>query len=261
MKIKHYIVTYRNPVWENCARTILRTPTGHEREIWVINNHSQFSMPDDLAGQVRVLHNQTRPDFSMGHLSRNWNQAIINGFVNLHQPDADIVIASQNDVQFQDGYLEPLIAAHQRFDIITSGDGDACVSYTARGVRRVGLWDERFCGIFFQEADYYLRIARFLGERGSVNDHGHKRLHNPIDLPLTLDQKFDLGQNSAIRQATVPALHHNSRMFYSKWHGIREWPWVPGLDPSTAVQAIDSYIYYPYFEGAVETLGEQRYLR
>ena len=261
MRIKHYIVTYRNPVWENCVRTILRTPTEHHREIWVINNHSSFSMPEDLAQHVQVLHNQTRPDFSQGHLSRNWNQAIVNGFRNLNQPDADLVIASQNDTQFCEGYLEPLIEAHQRFDIITSGDGDNCVSYTARGVKRVGLWDERFCGIFFQEADYFCRIVKHLGGRASVNDHGHRRLHNPIDLRLTEDQKFDLGQNHAIREATVPALHHNQAVFYAKWQGIKDWPWTADQNPSNAVQKMPNHIYYPYFERDVETLAEQNYIR
>lgn len=263
MRIKHYVVTYRNPVWIECVRSILRTPTEHERSITVINNHTEFAMPEDLAERVQVLHNTLRPDWSTGHLARNWNQAIIHGFGNLVQPHADIVVTSQNDSTFEPGYLDRLIDAHQRFDIITSGDGDNCVSYTAAGVRRVGLWDERFCSIFHQEGDYFARAAKFLGERASINDHCHGRVRNPIDIGLCTK----IGQtelHAAIRNVSNPTVHLTAALFGAKWSGLRDWPWQPQGEgwntPETATITLPSFILYPYFEGPVETLREQNYI-
>ncbi|RYD61333.1 MAG: hypothetical protein EOP84_35870, partial [Verrucomicrobiaceae bacterium] len=119
MRIHHFIVTYRNPIWEDCVRSILRTPTEHDRQISVINNHSDFHVPYDLQTLVGVYHNTLRADWSTGHLARNWNQALILGFGNLIQPHADIVVTSQNDSTFSEGYLDRLIAAHRDYDIIT----------------------------------------------------------------------------------------------------------------------------------------------
>jgi hypothetical protein len=230
----------------------------------VINNHSEFSMPEDLARHVTVLDNALRADWSTGHLARNWNQALILGFGNLIQPHADIVVTSQNDSTFSEGYLDRLIAAHRDYDIITAGDGDNCVSYTAAGVRRVGLWDERFCSIFHQEGDFFTRAAKFLGARASINDHPHGRVRNPIDIGLC----EKIGQtelHAAIRNTSSPTVHLTAAVFREKWDGISDWPWQSPEStwgtPETATIKTPGFMLYPYFEYAVETLGEQRFVR
>lgn len=66
-------------------------------EIYIINNHSNSEINKDYLDNITIL----RPDFSTGHLSRNWNQAIINVFQNLKNPDYNIVITNQNDIIFR----------------------------------------------------------------------------------------------------------------------------------------------------------------
>src|SRR5262245_44845381 len=133
MRVKHYIVTYKNnPLLANCIDSIFATPTNHDRHVVVISNHSLDGVwPRE---RLTFLRNHARPDFSTGHLARDWNQALIQGFVDLAKPDADLVIACQNDSEFMPGYLEPLIALHEKYDMITMGPGDSCVSYTPAAI-------------------------------------------------------------------------------------------------------------------------------
>ena len=86
-KIKIYIVTYKN---DKCLNTNLRSLfcsdlMNYDYEINVINNHSQINI-DPKFKKVKLLNNNLRVDFSTGHLSRNWNQALINGFQDLNNP-------------------------------------------------------------------------------------------------------------------------------------------------------------------------------
>ena len=75
----------------------------HDYEINIINNHTDIRLPERFKDKVNVLHNVLRPDWSSGHLSRNWNQALVNGFKSLTEPDCDVVVCSQ------DVYLTPML--------------------------------------------------------------------------------------------------------------------------------------------------------
>lgn len=259
MRIKHFIVTYNNnDILKTSIDSIFETSTQHERTVYVISNHSK----DEYSGSHPVvwLRNATRPDFSTGHLSRNWNQALINGFKNLQDPDADILILSQNDCPFEADYLERCLALHEQYDLVSYGIGDNCVSYSPKAVSRVGLWDERFCNIGYQEADYFLRAAKYLGDRASINDgEQHHRLHNPIDNVAAVVKPetngFRRKDNSHLQSMQY---HRQSGSFFvAKW-GMNPERWQPGfLD---AQQRVNNFIFYPYFEKHIETLKEQMYL-
>jgi hypothetical protein len=264
MKIKHFIVTYKNSdLLDRCIRSILATSAGaHEREIHVLNNNSDFTLADDLMDKVNVIHNSGRPDFSTGHLSRSWNQALIHGFVSLTAPQADLVICCKNDTIFEPNYLNILVAGHNSYDIITNGCGDDMVSYTAAGVRQVGLWDERFCNIGYQEADYFLRIAKYLGTRGSINDVEHGRVRNQLAQTAVTSIFVRPGSTGYLRRdpshLASMAHHAQSRMiFFKKWNLSDPQQWG---DISHAAEQIDSYILYPYFEKDILTLREQRFI-
>ena len=258
-KIKHYIVTYNNnEVLETCLRSIFATDAKqHERSVFVINNHSNIFIPNDLKSKVTVLDNQVRPDFSTGHLSRNWNQAIINGFVSIDKPDADIIICSQNDTEFGADYLEKIIHHHYSYDLVSYGGGDNCISYTPNAIRRVGLWDERFCNIGYQEADYFLRALKYLGDKASINDVEHSRIHNPVDNGAVLKTITGAGRGCEHNRASTHHHKQSDLMFKAKW-GIQSHTW----DDNTvyAKEKILSFVLYPYFEFAIETLEEQRFL-
>lgn len=148
----------------------------------VINNHSNFKLNDEFVDRVNVIHNNTRPDFSTGHLARNWNQAIIHGFKDIDNPDCDILITSQTDVLFFDGWTDKIKEIHIDMGIsfYTSGGGDCFCSYTIDAIKRVGIWDERFCGLGYQEADYFARAVYHLQTKCVISDFQHGRTYNLI---------------------------------------------------------------------------------
>lgn len=259
MKIKHFVVTYKNnPMLQSAIDSIFATESAHERLVFVISNHST----DEYTGShpVTFLRNATRPDFSTGHLARSWNQAIINGLVDLRNPDADLLILSQNDCLFEAGYLDACIALHETYDLVTYGAGDNCVSYSPRAIARVGLWDERFCNIGYQEADYFLRAAIYLGERASINDGGvHRRIHNPIDTvgAVIRGQRTGFARREESHMESMRYHGQSHGLFLAKWN-IRPDRWSGNF--VEAKQLLPNFIYYPYFEKHVETLREQNYL-
>jgi uncharacterized protein YkvS len=81
MKIKQYIVTYNNKIQiNNCLESIFSKLSNEELsilDVYIINNHSNLDIDEKYLNRVTILNNDLRPDFSTGHLSRNWNQAII----------------------------------------------------------------------------------------------------------------------------------------------------------------------------------------
>ncbi|SCX29515.1 hypothetical protein DSM25558_4725 [Agrobacterium sp. DSM 25558] len=260
MKIKHYIVTYKNdPMLAQAIESIFRTDTDHERQVFVIANHSadRYEGPHPVV----FLRNETRPDFSTGHLSRNWNQALIAGFVDLRNPSSDLLILSQNDCIFAPDYLEPLVANHEKYDLVTYGAGDSCISYSAAAVRRIGLWDERFCNIGYQEADYFLRAAKYHGPRVSINDGYHGRLYNALDtvenVITSTPSGFERNDASHIESSQY---HRQSRNFFAAKWGVDYKPQFWGADFLKAEIKLNGPIFYPYFENAIETLQEQKYL-
>lgn len=268
MKIKHYIVTYNNnDILNSSIESIISYTSnliGIEYEISIINNHSNFELNIDFKNKVRVLHNELRPDFSTGHLSRNWNQAIINGFKDINNPDCDILITSQNDCKFEKDYVTNLVELHKKYSFVQLGDGDNFISYTSESIKKVGLWDERFCNIGYQEADYFLRQILYNTDGCSINDFFHRRTHNVSDNHIIENVQSGYKRGD-INHVTSAQYHPHSEQIYKlKWGNtpqVHNSNWnhdsLKSLTPN-----IDSFIYYPYFEKNinVDSLTKQRYI-
>jgi hypothetical protein len=268
MKVKQYIVTYNNAFQiNNCLKSIFNSLSDEELnmiEINIINNHSNLNIDSEFTNKVNILHNTLRPDFSTGHLSRSWNQAIINGFKNLKNPDCDILITNQDDTIFQPNYINKLVELHKQYDLIQFGGGDNYVSYTPNAIKRIGLWDERFCNIGFQEGDYFLRAVRYNADRVSINDGYHFRVNNPLDNTIITVVKSGYHRLEEYHMESHK-YHYISRIvFNTKW----------GVDPVNTAESVNtwadsvkklnpiipSFMYYPYFEKDVETLNQQNYI-
>lgn len=274
MKIKQYIVTYNNrKVLDACLESMIpafETSSKDEFEVFIINNHSNFSMDEKFKDCVTVLHNDVRPDFSKGHLSRNWNQAIINGFVNLNNPDCDIVITNQNDTVFHPNYLDEVIELHKTYDLVQLGAGDSFLSYTPNSIKKVGLWDERFSNIGYQEADYFLRALLYLGEKCTINDHHHSRVFNPLQkndvIVGGVINGFNRGEISHMESLPYHPIQHY--LYKHKWHSVGEddmsttlyWNDLDKL--KSARVKVPAYFYYPYFEKDMDndSLLQQNYI-
>ncbi len=286
-KIKIFIVTYKSrSSLNNNIKTLLESDLmEHNSEINVINNHSDFYLNDQYADKVKVWHNILRPDFSTGHLARNWNQAIINGFKDLNNPDCDILVTSQDDVLFKKDCFSKLVKFHQKYSFIQSGAGDALCSYLPEAIKEIGLWDEKFCNIGYQEADYFLRALIYNKNKSMISDFhpGHNRILNNEDSFLkdnTLKKNgqihYDLNSKSRVESSfiSVPTLdsdkqadHSRSisyhaityRLFKAKW-GIEPGNWTENLiNHPPKISKIKNFIFYPYFEKDVKDLEEKNY--
>jgi hypothetical protein len=262
MKIKLYIVTYNNnEILNNWAlKTLFESDFPLDNnEVYIINNHSNIHIEPQYVDKIKILNNDLRPDFSTGHLARNWNQAIINGFKNLNEPDCDLVIACQNDTKFCKNWYSKLIITMLKdgYKYITCGVGDQLQIFTADSIKNIGLYDERFCNIGYQEADYFLRALLNFCNYSSINDYGHGRIFNTSSSQLIeytqtgLSRKEETHLDSSI-------YHKYSEKFWNiKWD-INDTHW----DTETIFYAkprVKNYIMYPYFEKDILNLEEKYY--
>lgn len=258
MKIKLYLVTYnRIEILNSTLNSLFASNIPSNLEINIINNHSNFSLKEEYSNSIKVLHNSLRPDFSTGHLSRNWNQAIINGFKNINNPDADIVITCQDDTNFNFDWLNKLINYHSHYNFITQGAGDCFCSYTIDAIKNIGLWDERFCNIGYQEADYFFRALIHNKDKSSINDNLHNRVLNPIGnfiFKSTEDHKYSEDHLKSME-------HHNLtlNLFKKKWN-VEPASWNNShFNYQINSSLIENYIYYPYFEKDIPNLKNKNY--
>jgi len=273
IRVSIYIVTYKNPFDLNRNISSILA-SGADVRINVINNHSQFFLEPRFETAVTVLHNSLRPDFSTGHLSRNWNQALLHGFKDLKNPASDIVVTVQDDVLFKENWLPQLIDIHRRYSFITQGIGDAFCSYLPDAVIKAGLWDERFCNIGWAEGDYFLRSLIYNRQGCSINDPAHRRVHNPLDGNFFNPQHFfDAADRSDALLIKTPQINcdrkeaHLSSMrfhglgetiFRHKW-GLADNPW--GAEHYALQKSlVPNYVMYPYFEKDVEGLLDKNYI-
>ena len=262
MKTKLYIVTYNNnEILNNWAlKTLFESDFPFDNsEIYVINNHSNIYIEPQYKDKIKILNNDLRPDFSTGHLARNWNQAIINGFKNLNEPDCDLVIACQNDTKFCKNWYSKLIITMLKdgYKYITCGVGDQLQIFTADSVKNIGLYDERFCNIGYQEADYFLRALIDYSEYSSINDYGHGRNLNSLDTQLIEDTQTGLVRKEKTHFDSTIYHKYSEKFWYMKWD-VRDIQWNLQEVYNTKPKLLN-YIFYPYFEKDILNLEEKYY--
>lgn len=243
-----YIVTYRNPTGLNeCLESLYATKilSGTKLNINVINNHSDFSI-DERFSSVNVLHNTLRPDFSTGHLSRSWNQAILHGFENLNKPKSQIVVACQVDTIFQPDWLLRLTDLHKTYSFVSAGWGDAFLSFTSDAIKNIGLFDERFCNIVHQETDYFTRALIFNKDKSSINDFHHGKVLNPF-LKDKADDSFIYRKNSntSITWNSTTQVHDHITKFLLSKYSENPMIWNADKPPALLKKLL---MFYPYFE-------------
>lgn len=252
MKIKIFIVTYNNDIiLNNNLKHIYESDiVKYSYHIYVINN---FSKLDTLKfPNLTVLDNVCRPDFSKGYLSRNWNQALYNGFKDLNKPDCDLLIAMQNDTYVLPNCFSNTIQASKFVDFFTVGAGDQYMVWTSSAVKRLGIFDERFCSLGCQEGDYFLNammIDNYFNHRKvSINDYHHNRLYNIIE---GIEDKF-IKPEAHLNQSVVNKKWnpHCLRVFEKKW-GIPDTHWTPEIKKSLIRPHLERYFLYPDFESGI----------
>jgi hypothetical protein len=231
---------------------LLSDLTSFTFEIIVLNNFGTFSFPADPlfeanSNNLTVINNYARIESSFGHLARDWNTAALYGFQDLANPISDIVVGLQGDASLVPEWATKIYAEHMGDGtlFLQSGHGDAFHSWTAEGVRRIGLWDERFTDIGYQEADMFLRAVVLEPERVRISDEPHDRRHRPPYYSVVADSgSKDRGGNKQ--------QHRHSSGFWKKKWGDRTTIWGRATDNASwmvGVAPLVSTIYlYPFFE-------------
>lgn len=249
MKIKIYIVTYNDSKALNSnLNSLFLTDNLDNVELFVINNHSNFELDERYRSKVTVLHNMVRPDFSKGYLTRNWNQAIINGFQDLQNPQCDILVHCQDDSIWLSNWKQNLIETHNNYSFYTCGWGDALCSYTPDAVKNIGLWDERFNALSHHEADYFLRAFLYNREKSSINDHYHQRILNPtLDI---ISRPENLKYSVRPHNGRAYVIDYTFRLFEHKWGkhvAFEHWD-IEKMKTMDIHPLIENFLLYPYFE-------------
>lgn len=287
--MKIYIVTYkRNDVLDALLRNLyLETdfPKYKNTEVTIINNHTDFHIDQDMFPDVKVMHNMTRPDWSPGNLSENYNQAFLDGFRNLKKPDAQYVVTLQNDALLAPNWVENLLEMHKKYTFVFGEFGDNFASYMPDAVRKIGMWDENFCGGQYKEADYCIRALIHNKEKSIINDRLANLFHNAQDWRTTViteERNYRDVSGQLKRLADDPkhkaikvhqTAHRDVLMKYMqfKWNGTWKKPvtrkgWITDWtqdfidSPPKFPQHFKQFFRYHYFEKDIEDLKGKNYL-
>lgn len=260
-----YVVTYNNSerINQHIERFLNTTEhvdrSQYELNYYVINNHSNFELRPDLAERINgVLHNSLRPDWSCGHLSRDYNAALMHGFRNLNEPYANQVITMHDDSHLNVGWFEALENIHTNFTFYAGDFGCSMISYLPDAVKKIGIWDERFCNIGYHEADYFLRAYIYNKDHSSINDHHGGRVLNE-----TVNFFEHVGPNHQKNEHVNQTMGYHTvsrKVFEDKWNVHPEdWNSRMCVTGVPTEPLIHTYMFYPYFELAIENLEAKKY--
>tara|TARA_R110000824_G_scaffold40831_3_gene122008 strand:- start:293 stop:1228 length:936 start_codon:yes stop_codon:yes gene_type:complete len=188
-KMKVYIVTYkRSDILNDTLEKLFASDFSSipNTEVNIINNHSAFFLKPEYENKVNVLHNVLRPDWSNGNVSENYNQAFINGVVDLNKPDTEMLVTLQNDAVVHPNWCKHLdILFNQKgYTFVTGLCGDTITAYKPEAIKKIGMWDENLPAQY-KETDYFLRALIHNKSKSCINDvvHGIKLNHEP-DFPI-----------------------------------------------------------------------------
>lgn len=281
MRIKIFILTWNDSgSLNNNIRTLFNNvgdnPLNVSVEVNVINNHPVINIEEEFVDKVKVYNNSLRSLHSNGHLARSWNQALINGFGNLNHPECDIVINIQDDMVWEENWLSAILDIHSRYNFYTCSWGDSFCSYTPDAVKKIGIWDERFCANGFQECDYFMRALLYNKEKSSINNIGVSVSLNPYgrfggyELPPPGPEAWTPPirhfvanrTHSGAREQNKSNLHHEylKHLFNVKWGGVNPEFWTEELKSNPPTPKIPTYMTYPYFECDIENRPEKGYI-
>jgi hypothetical protein len=254
-KIAVFAVRYKENI-DTFVRSYYNDPTVQDAEehgdlsLTIINNFSTLE-PNLEYPNVKIINNSARPDFSSGHLARSWNQGILHGFKDLKNPNVDVVLLLQIDACFQKDWYRNVLQIPTSIWYLTIGRGDEFQFIRPEAVRHIGIFDERFCNIGYQESDYFLRAFLGLKDHAVILDHFHKRVHNPFGLSnsIIIDNFFQV--KDFLEHRRSEKFHCYSRtVFTHKWGNISPELWnvenMLRIDRSLVNKK--EYMYYPYFE-------------
>jgi hypothetical protein len=136
------------------------------------------------------------------------------------------------------------------------GAGDQCVLIRPECIKKVGMFDERFCDIYLQEGDYFLRCIWRIPMHASINDDHHVRTHRPMpdSCPVV---KTETGLQRREEYHTYSPEKKISAEFWNKKWPFYDRPWGSSWELAKSVSQSGSplvpmHIMYPYFERDID---------
>lgn len=264
MKINIYILNYKNDHALNnmILKSLFESDIVLEDvDIYILNNHPEINIQDDYLSKVKVITNFLRPVESIAYIPRDWNSAIIHGFVDLLNPKCDAVITIQNDTILKKNWYSLLKKYSNTYNFMSFGEGDAFIYHTPQSVKRIGLFDERYAGIGYYEGDYFTRAFLYNRSLSSVNDFIHKRQFNEVEEQLLEDTSKVVTGNENLLQGKTNERYSslNRSLWFNKWgFGAYGDEYQHGRAQCKG-PVFFSYYTYPWFEKNVETIYEQRF--
>lgn len=263
MKTNIYILNYKNDYALNfmILKSLFESDVVLEDvEIYIINNHPEINIQDDYLSKVKVLTNYLRPTESIAFIARDWNSAIIHGFVNLNNPQCDAVITIQNDTILKKNWYSLLCEYSKKYNFMSFGEGDAFIYHTPESVKKIGLFDERFSGIGYYEGDYFTRAFLYNLTDSSVNDFIHSRDFNSVEIQLLEDTSEFVTGNESLLQGNKNEKY--SDLNRSLW--VNKWMFAAYGDGhksgrQSCIHLTNSIMFYPWFEKDINTLEQQGY--
>jgi hypothetical protein len=261
--IKLFIVTHRGKdVLHTLLDSVFQSDiTKYDFWIYIINNHSEFEIHKKFSYEnITILHNNMRPDWSAGFSSRCWNQSIIYGFNSLLKPSSKIVCHVQDDSEFLPNWASNIIKFHKEYSFITFGHGDQFCSYTPESVKKIGMWDERFCSLGYHEGDYFYRAVSHNANESSINDAFHGRYWNECPNKVLKETITGIKANRPGRVESGKYCDTSKSLFFEKW-GCKPYPWPSPVCPNEfrKTSLISNFVYYPFFEKDVYDLNGKNY--
>ena len=172
----------------------------------------------------------------------------------------------KDDSIFRKDWASKLVSLHDVHSFVQNGHGDQFHSYLPEAVRRIGLWDERFCGLSRQAADYFWRCVMYNIEGSTIQDTIHRRIINPI-FPNDVEKSRGWLVNPDVRQ--IDGVHDNtanhqgeiSEKLMSIKYPFEPFPWtIEKISRRPKRTVIDNFITYPYFEKDIYNLREKGYI-
>lgn len=232
-------------------------------EIFILNNHPEININEKYNKyKITVITNFLRPTTSTAYIPRDWNSAIIHGFQDLLNPKCDAVITIQNDTVLKQNWYSLLIKYSKTYNFMTFGEGDAFIYHTPESVKKIGLFDERFCGIGYYEGDYFLRAFIYNNEKSSVNDFQHCRDFNSVEEQLLIDtSQMQTGNEDLLSGSENDRYSFlNRSIWWSKWRFV---PYTYRFKDGRKYCERSRWPYfmnYPWFEKDIDTLDDQIFL-
>lgn len=148
-------------------------------EILIINNGKEEYIPKRNDLNIRVLNLPS----NLG-MSGSWNLAI-----KLY-PHKPYWIFSSADTHWVPGSLQKLNEASGKDKLVMTTEAWSCFSIGEEMVRNVGLFDEYFYPIYFEDNDYYERVMRSTMKNGYID--GTIKVNAPLGASQTIHSDENL---------------------------------------------------------------------